>query len=644
MQNKKTVFQKNIESLKNKALVLNILNHNISQNISLGNTNGYNLFIDQKPLHNTNSPLGEAKAIFEKCQNTPTSTTIIYGLGLGYLFQYAAQNSKGNVILYEPNLDILKTTFQLVDFSNELKNPTVSVTTTLEELNTAIRGFFNSDSYPETICLPSYKEIFKEQITKEATDIYTMIGGIAMDYSYTKNRFYHIACSVLNNIPALVDEPPLCSIKDLYKGKTAVVCSAGPTLAENIETLKKYKDNVIIISVGPAFRSLVKAGITPDFLCVIENKDCTGQIKGLDLSQTALVLEPYTHPKFHQRKNETKQTFSHISSNLPPNTIWKNLVDIDITEYASKGTVSYCALNTARILGCNKIVLVGQDLAFIGEQVYSKDSIYKDLKIRFNNELNKYEIFAEDFDSYSDALSQCVTKENRDIIAARRIANYNKKLVSVKGINGEMLPTEIVYTTFVSHISKFTNLHPEIEYINTSLKGALIKGFKNISLEEALKDSSQIEKSDFTNIEAFDKTKVIEKLTELKNSFHTAEDKISEIRRLLIRFKTETIRNKSLTKDMLITLKKVISAYSSLSINYAEKHQLFDFITKKEQMEFETFLQKAINIDYKAATKLAELQTEYLNATSLNIENVKNIIDNNIKILRGENEACSTKG
>lgn len=634
MEEKKTVFQRNLEALKDKSLIQKILNHIISQKLSIGNTNGYNLFYGETPLHSTESPLGEAQAIFKTCKNAPASITIVYGLGLGYLFQYAAQNTNGYVILYEPNFDIIKTTFQLVDFSNELKNNNIFITTNKEELNNVLRNCYSSDCYPETVCLPAYKTLFSEQISKDSTEFNTLIGSVAMDYSYTKHRFFHIATTILNNIPYLVKEPPLCSIKNCYEGKTAVICSAGPTLTENLETLKKYQDNVVIFSVGPAFKPLINAGITPDFLCIIENKDCSGQIKDTDLSKTCLIIEPYTHSKFHKKLGEAKQVFSHISNNLPPNTIWKDIVNIDDTEYVSKGTVSYCALNSARILGCKRMVLVGQDLAFIGEHVYSKDSVYKDLKIRFNKELNKHEVYAENFDRYAENLTQCIKKESKDRFARQRIESYNKKLVSIRGITGELLPTEIVYTTFASHISKYPILHPELEYINTSMKGALIEGFKNIPLEDALKDTSKIEKIDFSDICTFDKDLVSEKLNQIHDSFKEAEDKIAEIKRLLVRFKTENIRHKALTKELLLTLKKVISAYSELSIKYADSNKLFDFITKKEQIEFEDFLKKALTIDYEAAVKLAELQSAYLDATTANIEQIKNIINSNIEILR----------
>ena len=61
---------------------------------------------------------------------------------------------------------------------------------------------------------------------------------------------------------------------------------------------------------------------------------------------------------------------------MPINHFWSEICGENIEEYWSKGTVSYNALNSARILGCSKIILVGQDLAYIEGQCYSKNSAY----------------------------------------------------------------------------------------------------------------------------------------------------------------------------------------------------------------------------------------------------------------------------
>ena len=62
----------------------------------------------------------------------------------------------------------------------------------------------------------------------------------------------------------------------------------------------------------------------------------------------------------------------------------------------------------------------------------------------------------------------------------------------VKGINGDMIPTESVYAAFVGPLKEYAEHFNEVEYINTSLVGAQIDGFKNLPLEEALKDSAPV--------------------------------------------------------------------------------------------------------------------------------------------------------
>ena len=589
-------------------------------------------------IHNTESPLGEAKSIFDTTEDTGVSSiVIVYGLGLGYVFQYFAQNSKGTVILYEPNLDILRTSFQLVDFSAELKKDNVHVTVDKAELDDIVRVKFNLNSYPQMVCIPSYKQIFKEQIDADIEAFRLLIGGISLDYNYTANRYFNVTCSILYNLPYLVKEPPLCAIKDVYKGKTAVVCSAGPTLAENIETIKKYRDNIVLLAVGPAFKSLQSAGIDVDFLCAIEARNSSGQIAGLDLSKANVILEPYTYRDFHKMSlGKAKNVFSHISNNLPPNRLWTELSGYSNEEYICKGTVSYCALNSARILGCSKIVLVGQDLAFMDGYVYSKDSVYNDLRVRFDEETGKYEVYAVDIDRYSKIISQNSDESVRLERAQERIDAYNSKLTTIKGIQGELLPTEVVYTTFVMNIGKYTQEHPGPEYINTSMRGALIEGFKNMTLEEALKDSEKVEHFEKFDFELCDMGKIKEKLELWMEKLNFAKNRIAENQRILVKFRTDYLRHKTLTKDMLLYLKRMMSNYINLSVDFAQEFELYDFLSKQKQIEFENFLKEAVNIDLGAALAMAELQKEYLDYVTEKIPQAEGRINRMLQYINGE--------
>ena len=400
------LLEKNLTALANKdrELAERIAKHIVSDVPQLVNENGfYNLVYKNTYLHNRQNPLAEAKEIFSMAANSPVAIHLVYGLGLGYLFQVASANSAGTVILYEPDLNILKIAFSLVDFSNDILKNNVFISDNLEKTGEYIYKKSNTKNTPLMLTTPAYRDMNTQKFNEMVETLQRMIGRYNLDLKYTQQKFFPIARTIIQNIPNLIKEPPLSSIKDFYKGQTAVVVSAGPTLDRNIETIKKYRDNIVLIVVGTAMKTLAKHGITPDFLCIIETYDSSKQIEGLDLSEVNFVTEPFSN--INLRKFKFKQIYSHISDNMPVNSFWSNIINENTEEYLSKGTVSYTALNVTRILGCSKIVMVGQDLAYIEGQCYSKDSAYKDLECRFNKENNRWEITAKDFDSFADSLS-----------------------------------------------------------------------------------------------------------------------------------------------------------------------------------------------------------------------------------------------
>ena len=131
------IFQKNISALaqKNPDLAGKLQVYIPDIFPELVNQNGaYNLKYKELYIHNIQNPLGEAKEVFNMATNEPVAIHIIYGLGLGYLFQLASQNSFGTVILYEPDLNVMKSAFMLVDFSDDILKNNVFITHTLDEV------------------------------------------------------------------------------------------------------------------------------------------------------------------------------------------------------------------------------------------------------------------------------------------------------------------------------------------------------------------------------------------------------------------------------------------------------------------------------------------------------------------------------
>ncbi len=623
------LLEKNLISLakNNRELADRINKHVVDDVPQLVNENGfYNLVYKNTHLHNRQNPLAEAKEIFSRATNTPVSIHLIYGLGLGYLFQVASANSAGTVILYEPDLNILKVAFSLVDFSNDILKNNVFITDNIAKAGEYIYQKSNVKNTPLMLTTAAYRDMDSKKFNEMVEELQRMVGSYSLDLKYTQQKFYPIARTMIQNIPNLIKEPPLSSIKDFYKGQTAVVVSAGPTLDRNIETIKKYRNNIVLIVVGTAMKTIAKHGITPDFLCIIETYDSSKQLEGLDLSQVNFVTEPYSN--INLRKFKFKQIYSHISDNMPVNSFWSRIINEKTDEYLSKGTVSYTALNIARILGCSKIVMVGQDLAYIEGQCYSKDSAYKDLECRFNKENNKWEITAKDFDNFVESLSNYPDEETRIKAAKTRLKNLNNSLYYVKSIKGEQIPTESVYAAFIKPLSEFAQKFNDREFINTSLVGAQIDGYENMPLEEALKDSKPIQNRELKFDYKFDINNIKEKLkletsllNKILNELKSGQNAVKSLNNDFKRYKNATV-------EVLKDLKKVSSIFLQLSTS--NSNTLYDFITAKDRIDLDYTMKMSRSFDSNNMTTLITKFTEYFDNSEKAIININARINKSI--------------
>ena len=625
------IFQKNLIALnsKNPELVKKLQSYIPTDIAQLVQENGaYNLLYKGRLIHNQQSPLGEAREIFANTTNEPVSIHLIYGLGLGYLFQVASMNSKGTVILYEPDLNIMWLAFTLVDFSVDILKENVVISDKYDEIAEAIYKKSGMKNYPEMLSLASQRDFDLEGFDELVQKLQRLVGSFSLDLKYTKERFLSSMKMTLWNLPNFMKEIPLAHFKDIYKGKTAVIVSAGPSLDKNIETLKKYRDKYILFTVGTAVKTLFKHDIKPDFLCIIETYNSTRQVSDLDLSDVNFITEPYSHCEL--RNFNYKKTFSHISSNMPTNQILAEICGVEINEYLSKGTVSYTALNSARLLGCSKIILVGQDLAYLEGQCYSKDSAYKDLCCSYNKETEKWEIIAKDFNSFANAISASADINVRERIAKERLVNLNNSLYYVKGIKGDMIPTESVYSAFIKPLTEFTEFYSDRKYINTSLEGAQIDGFENMSLEDALKDSECDGSIELEDSFTYDTNLIKENLNKILAEFKIAKEKIADVRRFSKSLNNDLARYRNASTEVLKSLKKLSVSYIELSEGFSKKSKIFDAITIANKVDLDYEMKMLKEFNFETVSKFNSQILNYIENAEKRILEIETIINRNI--------------
>lgn len=189
----------------------------------------------------------------------------------------------------------------------------------------------------------------------------------------------------LANIRHLDGSVDVGKLKDRFRGRPAVVVSAGPSLEKNMHLLPRLKGKALIIAVDTILAKLMKNNIIPDVVCSIERIDEIYDYfyKGKDIpASMALVAPPVLKPIiFDEHQGERVIPFRG------PLPVYKWLAEatgIKGEAYIEMGSsVAHLAFGFAAHTGCSPIILTGQDLAFgtiDGTLVsHSKDTIYEDV-------------------------------------------------------------------------------------------------------------------------------------------------------------------------------------------------------------------------------------------------------------------------
>lgn len=163
--------------------------------IFLGQSGNANLKFNGMPLHNEDNPEGEALTLVQEQVDNPVRSYqdqyFLFGIGLGYLFQKLLQDTNANIVVYEPSLEVLRRTFESVDFSDILLSDRVSWVASPEEIADYLEPDILSWKQLKTFALPSYSTLFPEQYQEATAQIERILTRKA-HFQKTCDHFHQI--------------------------------------------------------------------------------------------------------------------------------------------------------------------------------------------------------------------------------------------------------------------------------------------------------------------------------------------------------------------------------------------------------------------------------------------------------------------
>lgn len=161
-------------------------------------------------------------------------------------------------------------------------------------------------------------------------------------------------------------------LDQVWSEKTVMVVGAGPSLIDNIETIKKYRNRFALVTVDSALPILLKNGVTPDLAATVDFHhisfekyrdviDKTSEIPIVFAAQCAtMTIKPYRCPA----KFFIAQPYGVYADFAEGWKYWVKWSQIE--------AVSHLAVLAARVSGGKNVVLVGFDLSYVGLRSYAE--------------------------------------------------------------------------------------------------------------------------------------------------------------------------------------------------------------------------------------------------------------------------------
>ena len=314
-------------------------------------------------------PKDEALRFAQKAELEKHGAILVLGFGLGYhvLELLRKVKGKGLVIVYEPDMALLRMVLEKIDHRETLVYRELiflagdiddgTITGQLERYIPIIGQGVQIMGHPtarsrSVEAFKQFSEYFTQFIHFGRTTLATTLAHAWVTCRNLSNNLGHYSAGD--------------TVNDLYqcaKGKPALVISAGPSLAKNVHLVKEHnlREKAVIICAQTVLKPMLARGIRPHFVTALDYHEINRRFyEGLpSLDDVTLVAEP-------KANKVILDSYPGPVRILQNNFLDTLLGDLrrPIQKMKPGGTVAHLSLYLAQHMGCEPIVLIGQDLGF----------------------------------------------------------------------------------------------------------------------------------------------------------------------------------------------------------------------------------------------------------------------------------------
>lgn len=315
--------------------------------------------------HSRYQPRAEAARFVAEQPRVENPTFFVAGLGLGYVVLELERRYKRAIfVVSEPDLALLKCALCACDFAPLLNEGRLIL------LTRADKGLIHDrlDVCNADLML-GIQFIVSPYARRCQAALHSATRDLLMDFiSYSRMQMVTLlknsrttVRNVTANLTHYLRSPGIEALKDRARGCPAIVVSAGPSLARNLDVLRGLRNNAVIIAVQTIYKLLSDLGVPPHFVTSLDYHAVSAEyFLGVSPDTgTVLVAEPKAAPDVLDIFTGRRVVLHH--------EIYDALLQGAGPQHGglrAGSTVAHLSYYLAVHLGCDPIILVGQDLAY----------------------------------------------------------------------------------------------------------------------------------------------------------------------------------------------------------------------------------------------------------------------------------------
>ncbi|MCL6478381.1 MAG: DUF115 domain-containing protein [Peptococcaceae bacterium] len=319
------------------------------------------------PLNSLYSPVKEAERFADKV-TTKDKVIFLVGMGNGALVKHWAKNGFNfvHLVIIEPYDDI-RPDEELLRIFNQSKNISLYYyKDTSAVLFSTMFGTYAGIEM-DLVVHPNYERTNIQYMREIISEIWNGIKS----YKINVNTGYFFRkdwiLEPLINLKYTYNLTSIEDLKDKFSGERAVLVASGPSLQDNINTLKKLQKSSYIFAAGSAFNGLLNNGLAPDFVAVFDSSERNYEAHFKDSKFTGpLIVSGIVNSKILENHKGDA-----ILVDLMIDNITKRARP-ELSKFASLPSVALFTFDIICYLGFSEIYLVGQDLALVNDRYYAR--------------------------------------------------------------------------------------------------------------------------------------------------------------------------------------------------------------------------------------------------------------------------------